>query len=210
MKKAGSIFLLILLVLLGTIIYLNTNIRNDKYVLNQDLITQVKENVPQYTTLDKIPPNFTKAIVAVEDHRFYKHHGFDMQSIARALYINMKQGSVKEGGSTITQQLAKNLFLSSDRTYTRKAKELLIAVRLEQLYSKQEILEMYINVIYYGSGAYGIQAASHTYFGKDASDLTLEECAMLAGLPQAPSVYNPKTNPSVALKRQKTVLSLMH
>ncbi|HPG34435.1 MAG TPA: transglycosylase domain-containing protein, partial [Lentimicrobium sp.] len=80
MKKAGSIFLLILLVLLGTIIYLNTNIRNDKYVLNQDLITQVKENVPQYTTLDKIPPNFTKAIVAVEDHRFYKHHGFDMQS----------------------------------------------------------------------------------------------------------------------------------
>jgi len=209
MKKITRLALLLLLFLFGINMLINASTANSKYNLNTNLIKQVSANVPDYTPIDKIPPDFIEAIVAVEDRKYFKHHGFDIEAIARAALINLKGGTVKQGGSTITQQLAKNLFLSSDKTYNRKIKELVLAIKLEQLYSKDEILEMYMNVIYYGSDAYGIQAASHTYFNKNAADLSLQECALLAGLPQAPSIYNPKTNPALALKRQATVLSLM-
>ena len=209
MKKVTSLILVLLLFFVGINILLNTSTANSKYDLNTDLIKQVSTNVPNYTPIDKTPHDFIKAIVAVEDRKFYKHHGFDIEAIGRASLINLKGGTVKQGGSTITQQLAKNLFLSSDKTYNRKIKELALAIKLEQLYTKDEILEMYINVIYYGSNAYGIQSASYTYFGKSAADLSREECALLAGLLQAPSLYNPKTNPAMAQKRQSTVLSLM-
>jgi len=209
MKKIINLALISLLLLLGINMLINTSTSNSKYNLNTNLIKQVSANVPDYTPLDKIPQNFIKAIVAVEDRRYYKHHGFDIEAIGRASWANLKGGTITQGGSTITQQLAKNLFLSNDKTYNRKIKELILAIKLEQLYTKDEILEMYINVIYYGSDAYGIQAASQTYFGKNAANLSLEECALLAGLPQAPSIYNPKTNPALALERQNTVLSLM-
>lgn len=209
MKKIINLALVLLLLLVGINMLINTSTANSKYNLKTDLIKQVSANVLDYTPLDKMPQNFIKAIVAVEDRRYYKHHGFDIEAIGRASWANLKGGTITQGGSTITQQLAKNLFLSSDKTYNRKIKELLLAIKLERLYTKDEILEMYINVIYYGSDAYGIQAASHTYFGKNAADLSLEECALLAGLPQAPSIYNPKTNPALALERQNTVLSLM-
>lgn len=208
MKKFICLALIIFIFISGYNLFCSIP-ANSQYDINSDLIRQISANVPAYTPIDSVPDDFIKAIVAVEDRRFYKHHGFDVEAIGRAVYINLKGGIVRQGGSTITQQLAKNLFLSSDKTYHRKIKELALAIRLERLYTKNEILEMYINVIYYGSDAYGIQSASKTYFGKNAADLTRDECALLAGLPQAPSIYNPKTNPALALKRQSTVLSLM-
>lgn len=208
MKKLIGLALIVCVLVAGYNL-LNTPPANSNYKLNNDLVRQVSANIPNYTPIDQIPDDFIKAIVAVEDRRFHKHHGFDIEAIGRAIYMNFKGGALSQGGSTITQQLAKNLFLNSDKTYDRKIKELAMAIKLERIYSKDEILEMYINVIYYGSDAYGIQAASQTYFGKNAADLTREECALLAGLPQAPSIYNPKINPALALKRQATVLSLM-
>lgn len=208
MKKMISLALLFIVFLAGYNLLI-TSPANSQYSLNTDLIKQVSSTVPDYTPIDKIPKNFIEAIVAVEDRRFYKHHGFDIEAIGRALFINLKGGTVIQGGSTISQQLVKNLFLSSDKTYNRKIKELALAIELEKLFTKDEILEMYMNVIYYGSDAYGIQAASQTYFGKNAADLSRDECALLAGLPQAPSIYNPKTNPAMAQKRQATVLTLM-
>lgn len=208
MKKIICLALIIIVCISGFNLYYSLP-ANSMYNFETDLSKQVSANIPEYTPIDQVPNDFLKAIVAVEDHKFYKHHGFDLEAIGRAVYINLKGGTVRQGGSTITQQLAKNLFLSNDKTYHRKLEELALAIRLERLYTKDEILEMYINVIYYGSDAYGIQAASRTYFGKNAKGLTRDECALLAGLPQAPSIYNPKTNPALALKRQATVLSLM-
>lgn len=208
MKKIICLALIIFVCISGY--NLTNNIpANSRYNFDTDLIKQISVNVADYTPIDRVPDDFIKAIIAVEDRRFYNHHGFDLEAIGRAVYINLKGGTVRQGGSTITQQLAKNLYLSSDKTYYRKLKELALAIKLERLYTKDEILEMYINVIYYGSDAYGIQAASQTYFKKNAADLTRDECAMLAGLPQAPSIYNPITNPALALQRQSTVLSLM-
>jgi penicillin-binding protein 1A/penicillin-binding protein 2A len=132
-----------------------------------------------------------------------------MVGIGRALVSNIKSGSLKEGGSTITQQLAKNLFLSRDKKISRKLEELILAIKLEGMYTKDEILEMYLNIIYYGSGAYGIGNASQVYFEKDVSELSLEECALLAGIPKAPSLYNPKADSEKAKKRQDTILNLM-
>ncbi len=209
MNKLLKLALLVLVLLVGVNMWIISSTVDSKYDLNADLIKQVSANVPDYTPLNQVPEDFTQAVIAVEDHKFYKHHGFDVVGIARAYLTNLKDGTITQGGSTITQQLAKNLFLSSDRTYTRKIKELFLAMKLEKRYTKDEILEMYINVVYYGSDAYGIQAASHTYYHKKASELSREECAMLAGLLQAPSIYNPKSNPDLAAKRQKTVLSLM-
>jgi penicillin-binding protein 1A/penicillin-binding protein 2A len=210
MKKIFKLALLLLVLLVGFNMLINSTTADSKYNLNADLVKQVSANVPDYTSLNQVPKDFPHAVIAIEDHRFYKHHGFDVEGIARAYLTNLKDGTITQGGSTITQQLAKNLFLSNDRTYTRKIKELFLAMKLEKLYTKDEILEMYINVVYYGSDAYGIQAASRTYFNKNASALTREECAMLAGLLQAPSIYNPKVNPALAAERQKTVLSLMN
>lgn len=208
MKKFISFSFLILVLIAAYYLTIN-NTGNSKYQLDSDLAKQVSANVPGYTRFDKIPEDFIEAIVAVEDRKFYQHHGFDLEGIGRAVYMNLKGGELRQGGSTITQQLAKNLFLNNDRTYTRKIKELALSIKLENLYTKDEILEMYCNVIYFGSNAYGIQAASQTYYNKDAIYLSREECALLAGLPQAPSVYNPKSNPALAQKRQATVLSLM-
>jgi monofunctional biosynthetic peptidoglycan transglycosylase len=209
MKKLFQLVLLVLVLLVGVNTWINSSTSDSKYDLHTDLIKQVSANVPEYIPLDQVPEYVPQAIIAVEDRKFYKHHGFDVVGIGRAYLTNLKDGAISQGGSTITQQLAKNLFLNSDRTYTRKIKELFLAMKLEKRYTKDEILEMYINVVYYGADAYGIQAASQTYFHKKASELTREECAMLAGLLQAPSVYNPKSNPALAAERQKTVLSLM-
>ncbi len=209
MRKMKFYIITLLIILIGVNSLTYIIGRNEKYSLNQELAKQITANVPDYTQLGKVPQDFIYAIIATEDHRFFEHHGFDGRSIGRAFLTNMKAGEIREGGSTITQQLAKNLFLSSEQTYSRKLKEIVLAVKLESMYSKEEILEMYINVIYYGSGVYGIQSASQTYFNKNAQDLTLAECAMLAGLAQAPSTCNPKENLASAIKRQEVVLSMM-
>ncbi|QZY53689.1 transglycosylase domain-containing protein [Crassaminicella profunda] len=208
MKKI-TIFLLIFISFLIGVNSYACQIKSDKYVIDEDLMKQISSNIPNYTNIDQIPKDLKNAIVAVEDRRFYKHDGFDMIGIGRAFWVNIKEGSIKEGGSTITQQLAKNLFLSGEKTYTRKLKELILAIKLENRYSKEEILEMYLNVIYYGAGAYGIQNASKIYYDKDVWALSLEECAMLAGLVQAPSAYNPKKHFKRAKKRQEIVLMVM-
>lgn len=159
--------------------------------------------------LEEIPDSFREAIVAVEDKNFYNHHGIDLAGIARAFITNIKAGRIAAGGSTITQQTAKNLFLSNERTFSRKFKELFYALQLERKYSKDEIMTLYCNTIYFGQGAYGLEVASRTFFAKSAADLAPQEAALLAGLPNSPSAYNPYEYPEKARERQKVVLERM-
>ena len=159
--------------------------------------------------ISKVPKNLQNAFLAAEDIRFYEHGGIDFRGIARAVYTNLLYGEV-QGASTITQQLAKNYFLTQERTMTRKIHEAFIALQLEQKYSKQEIFEMYMNQIYFGQGAYGVETAANTYFGKHVQDLNLAECAMIAGLPKSPNYYSPLSNPKAGAARQKTVLEQMY
>jgi membrane peptidoglycan carboxypeptidase len=170
---------------------------------------ETKLNRKNYVALAQVPLGFQQALIAVEDNRFYQHSGIDMEAVLRALLVNLQSGELKEGGSTITQQLVKNLFLSQDRTWSRKALEIPLTLLMEQQYTKQEILEMYVNMIYFGSGAYGIGDAAQTYFNKPPRDLILPESALIAGLPAAPSVYSPLVDLNMAVQRQKTVLDAM-
>lgn len=150
--------------------------------------------------INKVPKNLQNAFIAAEDNRFYDHIGVDPIGILRAVVTNLTNRGIAQGGSTITQQLAKNAFLSQDQTLKRKIQEAILALELERKYSKKEILEMYMNQIYFGRGAYGIQTAAHTYFGKDVGDLTLAECAMIAGLPKSPNYYSSSVNEATARK----------
>ncbi|WP_223069337.1 transglycosylase domain-containing protein [Paenibacillus caui] len=159
--------------------------------------------------LGQISPFLVKATLSVEDRHFYDHIGFDFKGMARAILVNLEHLDKVQGASTLTQQLARNLYLSHERTWTRKTKEALYTTQLEMKYSKQEILQMYLNEIYYGHGAYGIEAAAQTYFGKSAKDLTLAESAILAGIPKGPTYYSPFNHMKNAKDRQKTVLGTM-
>ena len=165
-----------------------------------------KEN---YVKLDNIAPELRQAVVAVEDGRFYSHGGIDAGGIIRAAAVNVESGKIEEGASTITQQLIKNLFLNSERTFDRKAEEIILAVDMEMNYSKDEILELYLNTIYFGSGFYGVGDATEGYFGKRPADLNLAESSMLAGVPNAPSLYSPYVDFIMAKKRQIIVLDAM-
>lgn len=163
----------------------------------------------EQTPLAKIPKALQDATLAVEDAQFYRHRAFDFPALGRALLVDARHGQVVEGGSTITQQLAKNLFLNQDRTVSRKLKEALYAMQLELHESKRNILEQYLNVVYYGHGAYGVAAAADLYFHKPVSQLSLAESAMLAGLPNGPGLYSPLTHFSAAKARQQVVLERM-
>lgn len=169
---------------------------------------KLREN-KRYVPLDKIPESLQQAVISVEDGRFYEHWGFDITGIARASLVNLQYGEVKEGASTITQQLVKNLFLSQDQSFGRKLEELMLAIDIEMHYSKQEILEMYLNSIYFGSGYYGISEAAEGYFDKRPDELSLSEATMLAGVPNAPSLYSPYVDFILAKKRQIIVLDAM-
>ncbi|SHE88474.1 penicillin-binding protein, 1A family [Desulforamulus putei DSM 12395] len=177
--------------------------------VNNKLITTVAPVNTVPVQLDQIALSMQQAIVAIEDERFYQHRGIDFRGLARAAYQNLRSGDIVQGGSTITQQLAKNLYLGPERTLGRKIKELYYTIQLERTYTKKEILNMYLNRVYFGQGAYGVEAAARTYFDKSAKDLTLGESAMLAGLPRAPSYYAPTTNLKGAKERQKIVLKRM-
>ncbi|MFS0817883.1 transglycosylase domain-containing protein [Lysinibacillus sp. 1P01SD] len=159
--------------------------------------------------LDEMSPYLKEAVVAVEDKDFYKHGGFDYSRIAGAILVDIKAGGKVQGASTITQQYARNLYLSHEKSWTRKLNEALYAYRLEVFYDKDEILEGYLNTVYYGHGMYGVEAASRFYFGKSASDLTLAEAAMLTGVPKGPSIYSPIANLEKATNRQHVILKLM-
>ncbi|MBQ1915338.1 MAG: PBP1A family penicillin-binding protein, partial [Selenomonadaceae bacterium] len=159
--------------------------------------------------ISQVPKDLQNAFVAVEDNRFYDHIGIDPKGLLRAVWANISDRTISEGGSTITQQLAKNAYLTQDRTLKRKIQEIFLALQLERQYTKQEILELYLNQIYFGQGAYGVQAAARTYFNKDVEDLTLNECAMLAGIPKSPNYYSPLNNLQAAQERKGVVLDQM-
>ena len=177
---------------------------NGKLIAN---IHSVENRLP--VTLNKIPKHLQNAFIAAEDVRFYQHWGIDPRSILRAIWSNVSDRGISEGGSTITQQLAKNTLLTQEQTLKRKIQEAFLALQIERQYSKNEILEMYLNQIYFGQGAYGVQAASQTYFGKNVEDLTLPEAAVLAGIPKSPNYYSPANNLKAAKERQETVLDQM-
>src|SRR5688500_6247937 len=160
-------------------------------------------------TLRDLPPHVPKAFIAIEDRRFYNHYGIDPIRLARAAVANVMRRGVSQGGSTITQQLAKNLFLTQERTIARKLQEVVLALWLEHKFSKTEILELYLNRVYFGSGAYGIDAAAQRYFGKSARHLTLPEAAMLAGVIRSPSRLAPSRNPEGAERRAQVVIAAM-
>lgn len=171
-------------------------------------INSIRNN-RNYVKLKNIDKKFLDSIIAIEDHRFYSHGALDYISICRATINNIKARRVVEGGSTITQQLAKNLCLSNERSFKRKFKEILLAFELEKKYSKEEILELYVNVINFGDGNIGIGQATKGYFGKSAKYLTYGEATMLAGLPQAPSVYALSNNNDLCKKRQSQVINAL-
>src|SRR6058998_3272127 len=173
---------------------------------NDELLTELHVERRIFVPLAHIPQTLRDAVIATEDRRFYSHFGIDPIGVARAVWQNYRRGRVVEGGSTITQQLTKVLFLTPDKSLERKLKEAALALEIERRYSKDRILEMYLNQIYFGHGAYGVEAAARTYFGKSVSELTVRESALLAGLPRAPTSYSPFDHANAAKLRREIVL----
>lgn len=179
------------------------------YADNGELIDEFYLEDRSVISVTELPPHVVQAFVAAEDARFFSHHGIDIQGIIRAFYRNIEAGKIVQGGSTITQQVAKSLFLTPEKSYRRKLKEAILAIKIERYLNKYEILNLYLNQIYLGHGTYGIEAASERYFGKSARDLTLSEAALLAGLPKAPSRYSPIFRLELSRQRQAYVLGRM-
>ena len=210
--KRLILFVLILIIVVGSVIILN-GYNLYKTTINEkslsDKISQIKSN-KKYVSINDVPSYYTNAIIAVEDHRFKEHGAIDVISIGRAIVSNIQAKDFNEGGSTITQQVAKNLyFIGENDVVSRKVAEIFVAIDLEKNYSKDEILEFYINTIYFGEGYYGIKEASTGYYKKEPKDMNLDEATMLAGVPNAPSVYAPTINPTLAKSRQGKVLRSM-
>ena len=171
--------------------------------------TEEIQSRESYTEYEELPEDYVDAVVAVEDKRFFSHFGLDPIAICRAVINDLKAGAFVEGGSTITQQLAKNLYFSQDKELTRKAAEAFLAMDLERTYAKEEIFELYVNSIYFGDGYYDVASASEGYFGKEPAEMSEYESTLLAGIPNAPSVYAPTKNPDLAAKRQLQVIRRM-
>ena len=205
------IILLLLLVVSASILFIIGFGYYSNALKEKPLITRVEEVINQehYTSFDELPENYINAVIAVEDHRYYEHCAIDPIGIARAFYTNIRDGEFDEGGSTITQQVAKNIVFHQDKTLVRKLGEIFAAYDLEKNYSKDEIFALYVNSSYFGDGYYCIYDASMGYYHKEPKDLTLSEASMLAGVPNAPSVYSPTVNPDLAKKRQNHVLNKM-
>ena len=183
-----------------------------KNALNQmplsKMIKTIKEK-ENYTKIEELPEIYIDAIVAVEDHRFYKHNGIDIIAINRAIINDIKAMDFVEGGSTITQQLAKNMYFTQEKKLTIKIAEIFMAFEIEKNYEKDEILELYFNTSYFGDGYYTVKEACEGYFNKEIDQMTDYEATMLAGIPNAPSIYAPTKNPKLAKKRQKQVIRKM-
>lgn len=165
-----------------------------------------KEN---YTKITEVPQIYLNSVISVEDHRFYKHKGFDVIAIGRAVVNDIKAMDYVEGGSTISQQLAKNMYFTNEKKITRKIAEIFMALEIEKNYEKDEILELYLNTSYFGDGYYTLKEASRGYFNKEPNEMTDYECTLLAGIPNAPSIYAPTKNPELAKQRQKQVINKM-
>lgn len=209
--KKLLIILLILFVISLTIIFMigfgyYSNTLKEKPLVNRVEEVTSKEH---YTPFEQLPKNYIDAVIATEDHRYYDHGAIDPIGIARAFYTNIRDGEFDEGGSTITQQVAKNVVFNQDKTLVRKLGEIFASYDLEKHYSKDEIFALYVNSSYFGDGYYCIYDAAKGYYNKEPKDLSLAEASMLAGVPNAPSVYAPTVNPDLAKKRQKHVLNKM-
>ncbi len=185
------------------------NIVTKIYSQDGDIIKTFTAYKFEHISVEKVPKHLIEAIIATEDKNFYSHNGYDLFGLLRSTFANIKAGSFVQGASTITQQLARILFLNNDKTFDRKIKEFIVSSQIEKTLSKDQILEMYLNNVYLGSGAYGVEGASQIYFNKSVKDLNLAQCALIAGLPQAPSIYSPFNNPELAKKRQNHVLKRM-
>lgn len=213
MKIIKKILLLILIVIIIVLSILMIS----GYSMYKKAITEIplEDKISSYETNEnyayfkELPKDYVNAVVAIEDHRFYDHNGIDIISIGRAIVRNISNLEYVEGGSTITQQVAKNLYFTQEKKLTRKIAEVFVAFDLEKNYDKDKILELYVNSNYFGSGYYGVKEAAKGYFDKSLDELTLEECALLAGIPNAPSVYSLDENPDLAYERAQQVLNAM-
>ncbi|KNZ70177.1 penicillin-binding protein [Thermincola ferriacetica] len=188
---------------------LEPNLPTYIYDINKNPVTKIYVENREPIKIQDVPNLVKNAFLAIEDVRFYDHKGIDLRRIIGAAIVDIKEGRAAQGASTITQQLVKKAFLNPDKNIKRKIQEVVLAIKLEREYTKDQILEMYLNRIYFGHGAYGLQSAAQIYFNKDVKELTLDEAAVLAGLPQAPSAYDPYRNPEAALKRRNVVLDMM-
>ena len=209
-KRLFLIILLLLSVCVGFLIKSGYD-RYTEAVLQKPLETVIEElqSKENYTSYENVPQVYFDALVAVEDRRFYYHNGFDIIGTTRAIYNDIRHKKLMEGGSTISQQLAKNLYFPQDNSPVRKIAEIFMAVEMEKKYEKTEILEFYVNAVYYGSGYYCIYDASVGYFSKPPSEMSDYECTLLSGIPNAPSVYSLNVNPDLAYQRQEKVVRCM-
>lgn len=209
--KKLIIAIIILFLIICSIIFLLGYSYYAKALESKPLLTRVDEITTQenFVKFEDMSTYYRSAVISVEDHRFYDHGPVDFIAIARAIFTNVKSGELREGGSTITQQVAKNVVFNQEPTWIRKIAEIYAAYDLEKNYSKKEIFEIYVNTAYFGDGYYGIYQASYGYYNKSPKDLNLNESSMLAGVPNAPSVYAPTVNPDLAKKRQYHVLNTM-
>ena len=213
MKNLKKFLIVIILIVLSILaLLIGQGYKMYKEAISTMPLSQKVESIKSqkdYTSLSEIPKIYTVAVISVEDHRFEKHHGIDVIAIARAAFNDIRTMSFVEGGSTITQQLAKNMYFTQEKKITRKIAEVFMSYEIEKNYSKDEILELYVNTIYYGNNYYNIKSASLGYFDKLPKDLNSSECTMLAGIPNAPSLYNPKATTKLAKQRQKQVIQKM-
>ena len=217
MKVLKKIIMIILIVAFLTGIYVGYKLIDEGYSMykmaieEEPLNEKVKEirSKENYTKLEELPKIYIDAVLAVEDHRFYNHNGIDIISIGRAIIKDIQAMEFVEGGSTITQQIAKNIYFTQEKRMTRKIAEVFMARELEENYSKEEILELYLNTSYFGDGYYTVAEASRGYFDKKPNEMTDYECIMLAGIPNAPSIYAPTKNPELSKQRQRQVANAM-
>lgn len=209
-RKILFFIILIIIILLSFALLIGHNFYTGK-LKEKPLVTRVEEirNKENFVKFEDMSTYYRNAVIAVEDHRYYDHGPVDYIAIARATFVNFKNKEFKEGGSTITQQVAKNVIFSQDKSILRKFGEIFAAYDLEKNFTKKEIFEIYVNTAYFGDGYYGIYEASQGYFNKQPKDLNLDEASMLAGIPNAPSIYSPSVNAELSKKRQYHVLNKM-
>ena len=206
------IFVVLLIVLSISLLIIGNGYDMYKEALEEmplsEKVAEIKEK-KTYTKLDELPQIYINAVISVEDHRFYKHNGIDIIAICRAFINDIKAMEFVEGGSTITQQLSKNIYFTQEKKLTRKIAEVFMAWKIEDNYSKDDILELYLNTSYFGDGYYTVEEACKGYFNKEINEMTDYEAILLAGIPNAPSIYSPSKNPELAKQRQKQVMDKM-
>ena len=206
------VFILVIIAVSIGLVVVQSGYNMYKEALEQVSLNEKIESIREkdnYTKIEDVPQIYIDAVISVEDHRFYKHNGIDLISIGRATINDIKEWDFVEGGSTITQQLAKNIYFTQEKQITRKIAEVFMAFDIEKNYEKDEILELYLNTSYYGDGYYTIKEACKGYFNKELNEMTDYECILLAGIPNAPSIYAPTKNPELAKQRQRQVMNKM-